>query len=228
MSTRKNGSWDRYPEHTIITRGVRGLDIALWADMIKRRLDDAPPAIVTKVEHFKCTGRFNNEFLAIHLDHPIHTRPKKHPTVLFIDRVAYPDFLIAPGFESPSFPSSILARERISILPPDQIPPDQNYMQFVNQERGEQRIILLSRLDFPNHTQAPTDVDLLDLLEFASEKHPPHENDYQGVWYAGLIFDALGDRFSSQRYEARADERGSLIGKFEWAKLKDDFEDWRL
>ncbi|ETW79302.1 hypothetical protein HETIRDRAFT_104564 [Heterobasidion irregulare TC 32-1] len=218
MSTQKNGDWDRYPEHTIITRGVRGLDVTLWIDMIKRRLNDAPPAIVTKVEHFKCTGRFSNEFLAIHLKHPIRTGLKKHPTVLFIDRVAYPDFLIAPGFKSPSFPSSILARERISIPP-----PDQNYMQFVSQERGEQRPILLSRLDFSQH---PTDEDLLNILEFASEKHPPHENDYQGFWYAGLVFDALSDRFPSQRYEERADERGSLIGKCEWAKLKDDFEGW--
>ena len=225
-----------YPEFILLKKGVQGLDSEFWIDMISRRSQGVSPARIKKVEHYKCTNGFNHEFLAVHLDHPAINQPIANPPaskefrrdrqiVLFVERTAQPDILTVLGFSSTPLVAPIPASDLVSIASPKFKDP----ISHINEKHKEH--ILLSTLEFSGENR-PTDRDLSSILQFATTKHPKYDIEYQCFWYAGLVFDALKDKFRGLKKDEHADRRGHLktlkapIGDG-WAELKGEYEKWK-
>lgn len=212
-----------YPELILLEKGVQGLANEVWIDMINRRSRKVC-AVIKKVEHYKCTNGFEHEFLAVHLKHPAN-KDSNRQIILFIERTVRPTIWTPLGFSSPSAVAPIPASDLITIPAPQFKDP----IAFIDKEHKEH--MLLSSLEFP--VKPPSDRDLSLIVDFATTQHPEYDKDYQCFWYAGLIFDALMDKFGGQkRNTTNADRRGYFktfkapIGDG-WAKLKGEYENWK-
>ena len=210
-----------YPESFIVTKGIQGLDSGLWIDMIHRRSADVPGAIIKKIEHYKCTDGFEQEYLAAHIDHPLCMNDDRQ-VVLFVERTARFDFSTILGLSCLPFTSPVPASDTISISSPSVKDP----IAFIDKEH--QNHILISTIDFSQVDARPTDKDLSDVLEIAAARRPSFDIKHQGHWLARLACDALYDLFGGQQTSENVHKHGyfgalKLPQGDRWNELKSAF-----